>query len=268
MIEISLIGAGYVGLVTALCFVERGLNVILVDSNQSRLETIDRGELPFYETGLDELMRKAHVSGRFRCTPNVKEAVLETEISFITVGTPSSESGQIDLSFVIKCAKELGSALEKKEEYHVVAVKSTVVPGTTNGVIKKTLEAVSGKLAGKEFGLCMNPEFLREGDAVNDTYYPDRVVIGGVDDRSVDTLERFFRNFYGAKCPPILKTTPSNAEMIKYASNAFLAAKVSLINEIANICELTPGLDVNVVAKGVGFDKRIGDRFLLSLIHI
>lgn len=130
------------------------------------------------------------------------------------------------------------------------------------GIVRRSLETTSGRTAGTDFGLCMNPEFLREGTAIEDTLNPDRVVIGGVDDQSTSVLEGVFKKFYGVHCPPFVKTTPSTAEMIKYASNSMLAAKISLINEIANICELTPGVDVATVARGVGLDKRIGERFL------
>jgi len=262
MTRISFLGAGYVGLITAACFADRGFDITIADYDYSRIESIARGELPFYEAGLKELLRRAILDGRLKCTNDAQDAVLETEISFITVGTPSLEDGQIDLSYVEECAKEIGAALGRKTGYHLVVVKSTVVPGTTMGVVKTTLEGESGKNAGKDFGLCMNPEFLREGSAICDTFDPDRVVIGGLDDRSIEMLEEVFKKLYGEKCPPIVKTTPSTAETIKYASNSFLAAKVSLINEIANICELTPGIDVGIVTKGVGLDKRIGEKFL------
>ena len=262
MTRVSFLGAGYVGLVTALCFADRGFDVTVADYDATRIDSIMRGEIPFYEAGLEELLGRAASSGRFRCTTDTQEAIHDTEISFITVGTPSLEDGRIDLTYVEECAKEIGVALGRKKEYHLVVVKSTVVPGTTMGIVMRTLEAESKKAAGKDFGLCMNPEFLAEGAAIRDTFNPDRVVIGGIDDRSTAMLEEVFKKFYGEKCPPIVKTTPSTAEMTKYASNSFLAAKVSLINEIANICELTPGVDVCIVAKGVGLDKRIGERFL------
>lgn len=262
MTRISFLGAGYVGLITAVCFADRGFDVTVADPDISRVKSILRGEAPFYEAGLQELLKKAISRDKFRCIAKTGEAVLESEISFITVGTPSSEKGQIDLKYVEICAKEVGVALRKKIGYHLVVVKSTVIPGTTMGLVRGALEAESGKVAGRDFGLCFNPEFLAEGAAVRDTFNPDRVVIGGIDGRSSELLEKVFREFYGANCPPIVKTTPSSAEMIKYASNSILAAKVSLINEIANVCELTPNVDVSVVARGVGLDKRIGERFL------
>lgn len=261
MTGVSFLGAGYVGLVTAICFADRGFNVILADTDTSRVEDISQGRSPFYETGLEELLKKV-LGSKLRCLNSVEDAVSDTEISFITVGTPSSDDGEIDLKYVKQCSKEVGSALKRKTGYNLVVVKSTVVPGTTIGVVKQILESASGKTAGRDFGLCMSPEFLREGSAIQDTFSPDRVIIGGFDERSTNVLEDIIKRFYETLCPPLVKTTPSTAEMIKYASNAFLATKISLINEIANICESTPNVDVVTVAKGIGLDKRIGGRFL------
>jgi UDPglucose 6-dehydrogenase len=190
------------------------------------------------------------------------KVVLETDITFIAVGTPSKPDGSIDIRHIKNSAQEIGEALSKKAKYHLVVVKSTVVPGTTQSIVKPILEKQSKKQCGTDFGLCMNPEFLREGSAVEDTFSPDRIVIGEHDKKSGDTLENLCKEFYGEKTPPTVRTNFSTAELIKYANNAFLATKISFINTIANICEKTPEADVTVVTKGIGLDKRIGPLFL------
>jgi UDPglucose 6-dehydrogenase len=190
------------------------------------------------------------------------EAVLATDLTFVAVGTPSLPDGSIDLQFVEAAAKYLGIALKRKSGFHVVIIKSTVVPGTTQDVVKPILERESGKRCGLDFGLCMTPEFLRQGSAFQDTINADRLVIGAHDKHAGDVVEGLFQEFYGVSLPPIIRTTLATAELIKYASNALLATKISFINMIANICEKIPGADVTVVAKGMGLDKRIGTLFL------
>jgi len=191
-----------------------------------------------------------------------EEAVLNTEITFIAVATPNKPNGSIDLGHIESSSSEIGQALQKKETYHLVVVKSTVVPGTTENVVKPAIEKLSGRRCGIDFGLCMNPEFLREGSALHDTLHPDRIIIGEHDQKSGDSLEALYRDFHGEEMPPLIITNLPTAELIKYANNAFLATKISFINQIANICEKIPGADVTVVAKGIGLDKRIGPLFL------
>jgi UDPglucose 6-dehydrogenase len=190
------------------------------------------------------------------------EAVLQTDLTFNAVGTPSEPDGSINLQYIKQSTQEIGKALNKKDTYHVVVVKSTVVPGTTQNTVKPILEKQSKKHCRTDFGLCMNPEFLRQGSALVDTLNPDRIVIGEHDKKSGDTLESLYRNFYREKAPPTIRTNLSTAELIKYANNAFLATKISFINAIANICEKIPEADVNTVAKSMGLDKRIGPLFL------
>lgn len=259
---ISVFGLGRVGLTIAACFASRGFRVVGFDIDRSKLDMIRRGVAPFYEPGLDELVKRGVESGLLRVTDDYVRAVKESNVTFIAVNTPSKEDGSIDLSFVESASRMVGEGLRYKDEWHLVVVKSTVVPGTTENVVKRIVEEVSGKKAGKDFGLCVSPEFLSEGTAVKNFLYPDRIVIGEIDKRSGDVLENLFKLFYGNKTPPILRTTPANAELIKYASNAFLAMKISFINMIADLCEKIPGCDIDEVARGIGLDKRIGLHFL------
>ena len=254
--DISVIGVGYVGLITGACFAELGNRVVCVDVIREKVDKINRGESPIHEIGLEELLEK-HIGKNLKATTDLESAVLESDITFICVGTPEAPDGGIDLKHVKSASKEIGRALAKKKNYHVVVDKSTVVPGTTDSVILPIIERESKKRAGRDFGVAMNPEFLREGLAVEDFMRPDRVVIGSMDKRSGDKVEELYKSF---DCP-ILRTDLRTAEMIKYAANAFLATKISFINEIANICEKV-GTDVVDVARGIGLDSRISPRFL------
>ncbi|HID90738.1 TPA: UDP-glucose/GDP-mannose dehydrogenase family protein, partial [Candidatus Bathyarchaeota archaeon] len=260
--RISIIGAGYVGLVTAVCLASRGHEVIVSTHSSKKAGLISRGIAPFYEKGLDPLLRDAVRSGGLRVVIGRERAVLGSDVSFITVATPSKPDGSIDLRFIEATSRDIGLALAKKPGYHLVVVKSTVIPGTTQDVVGPLVESASGKRAGPDFGLCMNPEFLKEGAAVHDTLHPDRIVIGELDRRSGDLLESLYREFYGDDVPPVMRTNIPTAEMIKYVNNSFLAMKVSFINQIANICERVPGVDVKDVARGIGLDYRINPRFL------
>ncbi|MEM2381182.1 MAG: UDP-glucose/GDP-mannose dehydrogenase family protein [Candidatus Nezhaarchaeales archaeon] len=257
----SVFGMGYVGLCTAVCFASRGFKVIGVDVEHEKVETINRGIPIIHEEGLPTLLAESLRKGLFNCTLDFKEAIRATSTSFITVGTPGKPNGSTDLSQIEDVSRKIGLALRDKSDYHLVVVKSTVPPGTSEHLVKRVIEEEAGKRCGEGFGLCVNPEFLREGSAVYDTFQPDRIIIGEYDEKSGSLLEDFYRAFY-AKAPPILRTTMVNAELIKYASNAFLAMKISFINTMANICERIPNADVTVVAKGIGLDKRIGPSFL------
>ncbi|MDI6707984.1 MAG: UDP-glucose/GDP-mannose dehydrogenase family protein [Candidatus Thermoplasmatota archaeon] len=255
--KISILGTGYAGLVTGATFAKKGFSVICADKDRHKIEVLIKGLIPFYEPGLKELIGKVRMNGLLEYSTNVIEVVKASDISFICVGTPSLKTGAINLKYVKECAKEIGFALKRKGGYHVVVVKSSVIPLTTENVILPLLEKYSGKKAGKDFGLCMNPEFLKEGSAVEDALQPDRIVIGEYDEKSGNTLMRLYKNF---RCPK-LRTNLRTAEMIKYASNAFLATKITFANEFANICEKF-NVDVYEVMKGVGLDKRISPYFL------
>ncbi len=260
--RISIIGAGYVGLCIAVGFASKGYKVIAIDHDSKKVILINKGIPPFHEAGLKDLLQENLKEGYLECTLDCKEAILKTDITFIAVGTPSKRDGSINLQYVKNAAREIGKALKEKENYHLIVVKSTVIPGTTENVVKPIIEKQSGKRCGEEWGICVNPEFLREGSAVNDTLHPDRIIIGEYDKKSGDMLEMLYRNLHGEQTPPLLRTNLSTAELIKYANNAFLAMKISFINHIADICERIPGVDVTVVAKGIGLDKRIGRLFL------
>ena len=260
--NISIIGSGYVGLSTALGFTSKGYAVIVSDPDKEKTKKIQEGSLPFHEPNLEELLKNAVKTGKLRCVPKCKEAILKTDISFVAVGTPSLPDGLIDLQYIEEASCEIGRALKKKTTYHLIVIKSTVAPTTTENIIKPLIEAHSSKNCGVDFGLCMSPEFLREGSALQDMLHPDRIIIGEYDKKSGDTLEALLRDFYSENTPPIIRTNLSTAELIKYASNSFLATKISFINTIANICEKIPGADVLIVAEGMGLDKRIGSLFL------
>jgi UDPglucose 6-dehydrogenase/GDP-mannose 6-dehydrogenase len=244
--RVSIIGAGYVGLVTGVCLAEKGHEVVCVEADAAKLATIKAGEAPFHEAGLRELLTK-HIGKRFRATNSVDEAVAATELTLIAVGTPF-DGKTIDLSYVLTACDEIGRAIARAGRYHCVVVKSTVVPGTTTGPVRERLEQASGKSAGTDFGLGANPEFLTEGTAIKDFMYPDRIVIGGIDERSLEALAALYTAF-GGVC--LIRTNPSTAEMIKYASNSLLAAMISFSNEIADLCTAVGGIDALDVMRGV-----------------
>lgn len=249
--RITIVGTGYVGLTTGVCLASVGHEVICVDILAKRVSEINAGLSPFYEPGLADLLRTTVDSGRLRASMELADAVATSEITLITVGTPDKDQG-IDLSYVSAAAQQIGTVLRSSGSYHVVAVKSTVLPSTTDTLVRGILEEGSGRKAG-EFGLCMNPEFLREGSAIDDFMNPDRIVIGQWDERSGQVLAEMYSSF---DCPRVF-TTLRNAEMIKYASNALLATMISFSNEIAEFCEVTPDTDVRAVLDGVRLDRRL-----------
>jgi UDPglucose 6-dehydrogenase len=259
--SVSIIGMGYVGLCTAATFASRGIKTVGIDIDPERIAQIQKGKAPLHEPRLDEMLRKAVKKKLLEATTNVSN-VTDTSTSFVTVGTPSQPDGSIDLTYVKKATADLGSALQEKKVYHLLVVKSTVIPGTTNNTVRPLLEQSSDKTVGPDLGLCANPEFLKEGTAINDALHPDKIVIGSDDKKSASQLTRLYRQFYGSKLPPLIITSPETAELVKYASNAFLATKVSYINTIANIAQQIPGVDVNRVAEAIGRDPRIGPLFL------
>jgi len=260
--QISIVGTGYVGLSTAVGFASKGYGVIASTHDQEKAALINKAIPPFFEIGLQKPLENAVKKGYLKCVLDREEAIMKTNVTFISVGTPSQPDGSIDLQFVKQSAQEIGTALKKKKSYHLLVVKSTVTPGTTENIVKPEIEKHSKRRCGVDFGLCMNPEFLRQGNALHDTLYPDRIIIGEYDKKSGDVLEKLYRNFYAKKLPPMIRTSLVNAELIKYVNNAFLAAKVSFINSIANICERISGADVSTIRKGIGLDKRIGPLFL------
>jgi UDPglucose 6-dehydrogenase/GDP-mannose 6-dehydrogenase len=244
--RISVIGTGYVGLVSGACFAEIGHDCVCVDVDASKVERINRGDAPIHENGLDALLQR-HVGTRLRASTDLRAAVLESSITFIAVGTPF-DGTRIDLSYVREAARQIGTALRNKPGFHTVVVKSTVVPGTTDDVVAVELERASGKRAGVDFGVGMNPEFLTEGVAVDDFMRPDRIVIGGTDARAIAAQREVYAAF---ATTPTLETNNKTAEMIKYTSNSVLAAMISFSNEIGNLCDALGGVDVADVMRGV-----------------
>ena len=250
--KISVMGTGYVGLVSGTCLAERGHQVTCIDIRSEVVQEINAGRPPIHEIGLDNLLRSARDKGMLSATTDAKTAILDSDVTLICVGTPTVD-GRMDMSQIVAAAKEIGSALASKRGYHVVAVKSTVLPGTTEGPVKAAIESHSGKKVGHGWGLCMNPEFLREGRAVEDFRVPDRIVVGATDSMTAEV----FLNVYADFTCPKLVTTPRTAEMIKYVSNSLLATMISFSNEIGNMCSAVPGVDARLVWKGVHLDRRL-----------
>ncbi len=256
--KVSVIGSGYVGSVTAACFAELGHEVICIDIDEKKVQMINDGIPPIWEEGLEDLLAK-HTQKKLIATSDYDYAIANTDVSFICVGTPSNEHGNIDLSIVGAASKSIGQALAKKEGYHVVVVKSTVVPGTTRDVVLPLIEEYSGKKEGVGFGIGMNPEFLREGKAIYDFMHPDKIVVGSVDQRAGAIVSDLY---WDLDCE-ITRTDTSTAEMIKYVNNSFLATKISFANEIGNICKRL-GINTYEVMEAVGRDFRISPNFLNS----
>ena len=257
--RVSIIGTGYVGLPAGAGLASQGHDITCVDIDEEKVEKINNGECPIFEEGLPELLDEMVSAGKLEATTDTKNAVKNSDITFLSVGTPMQENGSINLDYIKQAARDAAEGLKEKEGYHVFVVKSTVVPKTTEDEIIPILEEESGKKVGEDFGICMNPEFLREGTALNDFLEPDRIVIGEYDERSGDTLEKLYEDFDA----PILRTSLRAAEIIKYASNSLLSTKISFINEVGNLCKEL-GIDVYEVADGVGLDHRVNRDFLNS----
>jgi UDPglucose 6-dehydrogenase len=252
--RLTVVGAGYVGLTTAVCFAHLGNEVMVVEKLPEKVQALKRGEVPFYEPGLEEMLKENLSLGRLFFTTDLKEGLDFSDVIFICVGTPQKPDGSADLSQVEEVARETAKLMEG---YKLLAEKSTV-PVNTHKLIKRTVERYL-KRRGKilEFDVASNPEFLREGSAVRDFLEPDRIVIGVESERARQIMEALYKDF---KCP-IIFTDPATSELIKHASNSFLAMKISYINMVADLCEKV-GADVRLVAEGMGYDKRIGREFL------
>jgi UDPglucose 6-dehydrogenase len=266
--RVSIIGTGFVGLVTAVCFADRHIHTICSTGNVKNAELINKGIPPFYEQGLAELLKTVVDRGTLTCSTSREEAVINSDISLIIVGTPFNHRDcTINLDYMKQAAIDIGKALKKKKGYHLVVVRSTVVPGTSRNMVGEHLVRQSGKKLGKDIGLVMQPEFLAEGRSIKDTFWPDRIIIGEYDNQSGDVLQKLYEDFYGDhigdKCP-ILRMNIESAELVKYGGNCFLATKISFINELARIAELVPGVNIGRVVEGIGFDYRINHRFLGS----
>ena len=257
--NIAVVGTGYVGLVSGTCFAETGINVTCVDVDAAKIERLQKGEIPIYEPGLDEMVRKNVSAGRLKFTTDLASVINDQDIIFSAVGTPPDEDGSADLKYVLQVAKTIGENINK---YVVVVTKSTVPVGTARKV-KDTIEAELKKRGvDVPFDVASNPEFLKEGNAIKDFMSPDRVVVGVESEKAKKALTRLYKPFLINNFRVIFMDIPS-AEMTKYAANSMLATRISFMNDIANLCERV-GADVNMVRAGIGSDTRIGRKFLYA----
>lgn len=255
--KIAIVGTGYVGLVTGTCFSEMGVDVTCVDVQTEKIENLKKGIIPIYEPGLEDMVHRNYQAGRLKFSMDLAECLDEVEVVFSAVGTPPDEDGSADLKYVLEVARTIGRNIHK---YVLVVTKSTVPVGTAQKVKAAIREELDKRGVQVEFDVASNPEFLKEGNAVDDFMKPDRVVVGVESDRAKSLMERLYKPFMMNNYRLIFTDIPS-AEMIKYAANSMLATRISFMNDIANLCELV-GADVNMVRKGVGADSRIGSKFL------
>jgi len=258
--KIAIIGLGFVGLSFAAVLGSKGYSVLGIDSDKKKISKIGSGKSLFYEPKLDETLKSA-LKKSLKVSSDIDLAVRQCDMVFVTVGTPESKEGYIDLTMMKQVVKEIGISLSKTNNKPVIVIKSTVVPRTTQDVVKPILEKNSRKKVGIGFGIAMNPEFLREGTAIYDTLNPHIVVIGSDDVVSANRVKKFYDELYKRKTQIII-TNYQTAELIKYANNSFLATKISFINQIANICQSMPGTNIDDVAEVIGLDPRIGSLFL------
>lgn len=252
--KISIIGLGFVGLTLTVVSAQKGFKTIGIDNDNEKLKALECGKLDFFEPNVKNYLKKAIRERKIIFSSNIKE-ILKTDITFVTVGTPSTSYGKIDLSHINNITKHLNKVLEQKKGNHLVVIKSTVIPKTTSQIIYPKFKKL------KNVNIVVNPEFLREGNAIHDLLHPHLIVIGESEQKAGNQLLKYYKNFY-KKLPEILRTDFTTAEMIKYANNAFLATKISFINSIANICQRIPKADVKTVAYAIGKDPRIGPLFL------
>jgi len=255
--KIAIVGTGYVGLVTGTCFAEVGIEVTCIDIDQKKIDNLHQGILPIYEPGLDEMVNRNVEKGRLHFSTNLAEAIQDCDVAFIAVGTPPGEDGSADLKYVLAVARGIG---ENMNSYGVVVTKSTVPVGTAAKVSAEIERALAKRGVDIEFDVASNPEFLKEGAAIDDFLKPDRIVVGVASDRAEEVMRRLYKPFLLNGHPIIFMDIPS-AEMTKYAANSMLATKISFMNDVANLCEIM-GADVNKVRQGIGSDARIGTKFI------
>ena len=255
--KISVIGLGFVGLSLVVTNAKKGFKTIGIDINELKIKNLQKGRPYFFEPNLEKLLNSTIKSKTINFTTDMN-AILDSDITFLTVGTPSKKSGKIDLSFIKNASKKIYQVLKNKKTHHLLVVKSTLPPLTTKKII---LPIFQNLINNGKIDVVVNPEFLREGFAIKDLLEPHLIVIGAYDKKSGDLLEKYYKKFY-KKTPEIIRTDLASAELIKYANNAFLATKISFINSIANICQNIPGVDVNTIAHAIGKDSRIGPLFL------
>ena len=255
--KIAVVGTGYVGLVTGTCFAEVGIDVTCIDIDQKKIDNLHNGILPIYEPGLEEMVSRNVEKGRLHFSTNLSEAIKGCDVAFIAVGTPPGEDGSADLKYVLAVARGIG---ENIDEYCVVVTKSTVPVGTAAKVRAELEQALQKRGVAVEFDVASNPEFLKEGAAIDDFLKPDRIVVGVASERAEDVMTKLYKPFLLNGHPIIFMDIPS-AEMTKYAANSMLATKISFMNDVANLCEIM-GADVNMVRRGIGSDARIGTKFI------
>lgn len=257
--KITMVGTGYVGLVSGTCFAEVGVNVSCVDIDKTKIDNLNQGILPIWEPGLENMVKRNVEKNRLEFTTCLKDGIKNSEALFIAVGTPPDEDGSADLQYVLQVAKE---AAQHMEDYLLIITKSTVPIGTAEKVRKAVKEVLTERGKSIDFDVASNPEFLKEGDAINDAMHPDRIVVGTDSDRAIEIMNRLYKPFVLNGHPVIFMDIPS-AELTKYAANAMLATKISFMNDMANFCEKV-GADINMVRKGIGSDKRIGKYFIYA----
>lgn len=255
--KISVVGTGYVGLVTGTCFSEVGIDVTCVDIDKEKIENLKKGIVPIYEPGLEDMIERNYKKGRLHFTTSLKDSLENCEVIFIAVGTPPDEDGSADLQHVISVAREIGRNIN---DYILVVTKSTVPVGTAEKVRVAVQEELDKRGSNLDFDVASNPEFLKEGAAIDDFLKPDRIVVGTDSERAEDVMRKLYKPFLLNGHPTIFMDIPSS-EMTKYAANAMLATKISFMNDIANLCEIM-GANVNMVRKGIGSDTRIGKKFI------
>jgi UDPglucose 6-dehydrogenase len=255
--KIVIVGSGYVGLVTGACFSEVGIDVVCVDIDQKKIENLNKGIVPIFEPGLEDMLLRNMKKGRLSFTTNLKEAIQDCEVMFIAVGTPPDEDGSADLKFVLSVARDCGKHMN---DYMLIVTKSTVPVGTSEKVKLAVQDELNKRNAAIPFDVASNPEFLKEGAAIDDFLKPDRIVIGLASQRAEELMRSLYKPFT-LNGHPVIFMDITSAEMTKYAANAMLAAKISFMNDIANLCEIA-GADINLVRKGIGSDSRIGNKFI------
>jgi UDPglucose 6-dehydrogenase len=255
--KIIIVGTGYVGLVTGVCFAETGIDVVCVDVNETKIENLKKGISPIYEQGLDELLNKNIEKGSLTFTTNLAEALPDAEVVFSCVGTPPDEDGSADLQYVLEVAHTVGKYIN---DYCIIVTKSTVPVGTAPKVKNAVAEELALRRKNIEFDVISNPEFLKEGSGVKDFLYPERIVVGVDSERAEEVMQRLYKPFV-LNGHPLIVMDIASAEMTKYASNAMLATRISFMNDVANLCEIV-GANVNQVRRGIGSDSRIGNKFL------
>ncbi|MBN1117503.1 MAG: UDP-glucose/GDP-mannose dehydrogenase family protein [Bacteroidales bacterium] len=257
--KIAVVGTGYVGLVTGTCFAETGVDVVCIDIDKQKIENLKNGIIPIWEPGLEPMVNRNYEKGRLKFSTNLKEEIQDCDAVFIAVGTPPDEDGSADLKYVLAVAREIGQSMTG----YLVAITKSTVPISTSVKVKNAIqEELDKRKSDLEFDVASNPEFLKEGSAVDDFLRPDRIVVGIENERAEKTMKRLYKPFVLNNHPLIFMDIPS-AEMTKYAANSMLATKISFMNDIANLCEIV-GADITMVRKGIGSDPRIGNKFIYA----